>query len=482
VKQRRGVRHVALLEPGAQHLLEFEEGRERLRMTGQETFDGAVEVADAVHQLADRLEARGARDRSVVVVIRGFGVVHHMIELPPASPEIWAPVVQRELRRLEPGLPEPVVIFTPCGTVSRGQQTAHQLLVAAAPRHLLDELRDACAQRRILIDHVTVLPQALRRAYADLDGEAQTTVLLLMLESGPMLGYFHEGELWLIVEPPLTGTEGVQRSNVLREAMERGALHLKQLHRGAGPRRLLMGGPAADQQNLGWHLQEADGDAALEVTSLGTGLPFAGYGALADADADDGLSFGGNGARRQRRHRRVLHSVLGGAVVAALLFAASGVSAMLLQQQRAAEAQRATEARAIQVAPALDLLHTRRSHEQRVNFLSALDSEFLRIERILRELGVAAPAGLRFDALRLNRSGESWAIEVSGTAIGHSTAAAVSALHGFNAQLQRRLQPADAQLADFVYLDEAAAFANGGAAGVRFRLDLSVPAHRQAGT
>src|SRR5205814_873054 len=121
---------------------------------------------DAAQHLAQSLDAIRARRTDVSVAVRGFGVAQHMLSLPPAPDALLTPIVDREMRRLEPGLLEPVIgwMTLAAEVASPGEQTPQrQLSAATAPAALLAAVERAVVASGNVLGHVTVAAAALQQ-------------------------------------------------------------------------------------------------------------------------------------------------------------------------------------------------------------------------------------------------------------------------------------------------------------------------------
>lgn len=476
-------RLVVVLEPAAVHVIDFREASAAIELTGRSRLedlpDSVEEMAAAVASL---IESRGGRGGRVVLALRGYGVRHHLLQLPPAEPAIWAQIVQRETQRLGPAAESPVISFVACGSTDRGGNVQRDLLVGAAPRALVEALTAALRQRQIQLEHLTILPQAIRRALREIEGEdAGAAVLLAMLDGGPLLAFFHEGELRLVIEPPLGGASGDARVNVIHDAIERGLMHMRQQFRGSRPDRLLIAAPAGEEEAISDQLRRRmEGPGALDVKGLGAPESLVALGAILDAEGSEGLDLRAEAGPRKkrtaagrpsraRRHRPVL---VGGVVAAALWsLAGSGLAWARAREVRALESEVASrDARLMEVLP---VLQARRAHDERTELLTALAADDRRLDAMLHGIGAEIPGDVRLESLELRRGLDEWELTVQGTAFSGSSAAALGSIQTLSDRVAGATGAGQAELVDFDYLDVAPAAE--GRPGVWFHLFFRVP-------
>src|SRR5207247_1892752 len=100
---------------------------------------------------------------------------------------------------------------------------------------------DELAAAGIELEHLTPLPQVIQRLYQQSDGSPKPTACYVELPGGPLIAFFHENQLRLVVEPPIGGDTSValQGENLI-EHLDRGNLYLRQQFRGVELGRLLI--------------------------------------------------------------------------------------------------------------------------------------------------------------------------------------------------------------------------------------------------
>ena len=83
---------------------------------------------------------------------------------------------------------------TPIGKAPRGafrNTRPDDLLVAAAPREVVQEIRAALASRGIGLHHLTVLPAAVVRLHEAFLGTADAAAVAVALPNYSVAGFFH---------------------------------------------------------------------------------------------------------------------------------------------------------------------------------------------------------------------------------------------------------------------------------------------------
>lgn len=434
----------ALVAPGGIHLVEYRWKRHGLETLG--TWSDAQPVADAVsgfERLGRLLGARGARGAAVAAVLHGFGARHHLASLPPAEPEVLRPVLMRELARFYPELGDAVVEYVALGRVEVEGRTREEVLAGAAPRAVVLECRDVLAARGYELEHLTVVPQALRRLHEAFVGSHEPTALLLLLGDEPLLGFFHEGRLRLFSEPPKAVGGKLGGVEALVELVERGTLFLR-LEFGATLERVLVRAEPAERARIEAQLRS---ELQLEAAPWGPegGVPgaLAALGAALDAADARGLNLippeHRPPAPTVRMARRL--AVAGATVLVAggLAWGWAGVGAAADAREALARVEHELEARAAPLAVVRAGVDARRAHGERLAFLATTAAERQRVQRVLAEVAAAAPAAIRLDSLVLGRAGDVWQAEVAGVATGASSAQAVRAIDALYRGLGRRI-------------------------------------------
>lgn len=474
----------AVLAPSGAHVVEYRQTRKGLQVV---QFASArvpqADVERAAVELADLLEALGARGGEVSVAVSGFGSCHHILTLPSAPREVLLPVIQREIRRFYPALfsddrRPPVIDYVDIDPSGRSEAQQRELLVGALPRPLLDAVTDALEQRRVRLAHWTILPRAVQRLY-DAYGDADTTAALLLMTPGaPLIGFFHEGELRLFTEPVGAGEAGDVEGIVSH--VERGALFLRQQFRGAAVSQLYAAmSPADEPLELAARIR-----GRLDVPMKRFGPADQPPGALAALGAAlDGAGSGGlNLLPAQMRPASSADRWtrgLAAASAAVLLLAAAwwswgGLSAESQARQRVTELEREIGQRSAAMAPIEPVLRERRAHAQRALVMQLIARRRGEVPAILWPM--THEGRVRIDALAMTRGGEGWQGSVRGTAFGSTSAEATSAADALLRELRQTLGEDAVRLDGLSGADarEAAEDEIAGVATVGFQLSFSV--------
>jgi hypothetical protein len=429
----------AVLAPSGAHVVEYRRTRRGLQVV---RFGSArvrrSEMEQAADELADLLEALGARGGQVALAVSGFGSCHHILTLPNAPREVLTPVVQREMRRFYPHLfvhddRPPVVDFVPIESSGRGGDGGQrELLVGALPRELLDTVARALGRRQISLGSWTILPRAVQRlhdAYGDADN---TAAVLLMTPGAPLLGFFHGGELRLFTEP-VGGNEAGDMEAVLAH-VERGALFLRQQFRGATLSQLHIALPPDEA------LADLRGQVAqrLNASVEPFGPPehppgaLAALGAALDGAGEGGLNLLPPALRPPSaadRWTRTLTAASAAVLLLAVgLWAWGGARAEAEARDRVAAAEAELGGRLAEMAPLRPVLEERRAHAHRAQVMALLAARRAEIPGLLWPL--TASHAVRLDALQLGRSPLGWDGVLQGTSTGRTSAAATAAVDG----------------------------------------------------
>ena len=405
---RRGF--AAVLTPRGVHVVRYERVPGGLRAARYAREEGPYDdPREAAGRLAELVEAEGGRGARLALAVSGFGTFHQVLSLPPAPPELLAPVVARELARLHvfelPGLEDPVTGFARLGPPAGGPQP---VLAAAAPRPLLDALAAALGARRIALEHVTVVPQAVQRLYAAFVAAPGPAVVALLAPDSPVLAAFWQGALRLCWELILRQDGGAPADlTVLADRVRYGRLYLEQEFRPTSPVRVLLAAEPAEREAA---------ERALGATVERLGPEGVGPGALlALGAALDALDEGGLNllpgaparvARAERLARRLAGAGAAVLVTAALWWAWQGLGDAERAARRAEAARRALETRSAALAGIEPVLLERRAHAERVALLESLAGERARVYDVLAAVAAATPAAVRLDSLSLRRGGD----------------------------------------------------------------------------
>jgi len=285
-----------------------------------------VTAHDASVQLTRALAAAGVTHAGVAIALRGFGVVHHVLDLPPGTPDVLTAMVDRELVRLDPSLEDAVSAVVTLSSSPRAValDAASAQLAGAVDSATVRTFERQLAESGHALRHLTALPAAMNRLAEEFDHSEDVSAFVASLPDGFFVAFFLGGAMRLAIEPP--GQDAADDATALAEEVELGVTLLRQQFRGADLDRVTLVG-AVDTVNdaepaLAARLGVPVSRFALRDLSAAA---HAAVGAVLDAASAAPLSLGGDsGAQRQRRERwktRPFRLAWLGAGVAALLFA-----------------------------------------------------------------------------------------------------------------------------------------------------------------
>jgi hypothetical protein len=458
------------------------------RVTGKgievlRAFDQPARI-NSERQAADHLlrilQDAGIRKAAIALTIRGFGVVHHMLGLPPARDELLSPIVDRELKRLEPQLDDPRVGWLGLSTDPAEMTDAppqRQVLAAAVPKHVGDAIGGAISAAGHRLAHFTVLPAAAQRLHEEFVPDGSPSALVVPLHDGGFLGFFVGGALRLAVEPPVPEGEYVDAAAIAEEA-ELGAMFVRQQFRGAQLSRVVVAAPAESFIGAEGVINERLGVPVTRFTvqHLSAGALIA-LGGVIDSRATSPLSLAGAPVRQSAAG--MLGSISLAAVALAIAVGAFTAIEAFRARDAFAELQRARQ----QIdAEAFSLGGIRETADQRRLVRDAIEAMRLS-SRDRRELqnGLSTLAGtvippIRLDSLHLDRGSNGWVSGIAGSVTSESNARSVEVLHEFYRDLPRRLGVEELSLGQLSYADENAE--SGEPGSVRFQISFVIPYSR----
>lgn len=447
----------------------------------ERTFDvpSRIETAsDAADQLLRVLGAAGIDKADVSVALRGFGVVHHVLQLPAAKPELLTPIVEREVRRLEPQLGDATVAWSTLGTSAQAAaaDAGSAQLAAAVPRETVQAFEQRLGATRYRLAHVTAVPAAMVRIAEEFDTPDDVLALITSLPDGVFLGFFLGGALRLVVEPPST-PDAPHDAAALAEEAELGAIFVRQQFRGARVDRATVVGRADAlddaESTLGARLGVPVRRLALRDLSSAAHVAL---GAVLDCHSETPLSLGGASRNReQQRKAGALRSASLAAGMAALLIGTWTVLGAV-QARQATRDLSVARLRVQQDSFGLAGLESTARERKLIRDataalrLAALDRTAL--QETIANLAFAISPGIRLDSLSMMRTDQGWAVVLGGVAPGTTSAHAVQALHDFYQELPRRVSMKGLSLDRLAYVDSTP----GGAMAVRFELSFATPA------
>jgi hypothetical protein len=431
----------------------------------------------ATDHLLRMLEEAGIRKSSIALTVRGFGVVHHILGLPPARDEVLSPIVDRELKRLEPQLDDPRVGWMGLPLDAAEMTDAppqRQVLAAAIPKHVGDAIGGAIVAGGHRLTHLTALPSAAQRLHEEFVPEGGPSALVAPLHDGAFLGFFLGGALRLVVEPPLPEGEYLDAAAIAEE-VELGAMFVRQQFRGAQVARVVVAAPAETfvgaEGVINERLQVPVKRFTIEHLSAGA---LVALGGVIDSRATSPLSLSGAPARQTAAGMLVPISF-----AAVALAVAVGVFTVI-ESFRARDAYAELQKARQQIdAESFGLSGIRETADQRRLIRHAVEAMRLSAQD-RRELqnglstlsGVILPS-IRLDSLQLDRGSNGWISGVAGSVTGESTARSVELLHDFYRDLPRLLGVEELALGQLSYADGNAS--SGESGSVRFQISFVIP-------
>lgn len=458
----------AFVEPHGNYVVEYRRERDGITIVNHQ-YDNrrSIGLAEAGEKLAATIVSSGATRSRLAVAVRGFGSTYQIMMLPPAEPAVLGAVVRRELGRLNPDMESPRVDFVLGGQIDRrrrsrmkGDKAQQEVLVGAAPELALSAFGEELAAAGIELQHLTLLPQVIQRLYERADRSGQATACYVELPGGPVLAFFNEAQLRLIVEPPTGGeTTLADRVQTLAEQLQRGSLYLRQQFRGAELGRLLI---AVEPEESGELLELLRAQLPYQVSvfpgdDARPGALIA-MGAVLDSEAEKGLNLSpfaeAPEAKIERKQRRI--ALLIGGLVSALAILWAGISVVsIVKLSRDVTAQQAAaESRIQTLAPLRVVASARQKHAQSVLYLEAMRLDREHTGEVLRALVRATPPGVQLASLAMDRSGGEWKVQLSGAAFGETGADVLLGIDRLFHNLPREMPMHDLVLSQ---LDEAPA-------------------------
>jgi hypothetical protein len=434
--------------------------------------DGELGAADhLVSVLRNAAIARAA----VSITVRGFGVVHHTLQLPPAKDDILGPIIEREIRRLEPDLGNATIGWVPLPPLDLGSDQVPQrsVLVAAAPRVSIVAFENALSAAGHRLAHLTALPVAMQRVVEEFDDAGGSVAVVAPLPDGAFMGFVLRGALRLVVEPPLPH-EAEHDSGALAEELELGAMFVRQQFRGAQLDRIALVGSReglADAESvLADRLQ-------LPAKHLGvrtlTPAAFAALGSLLDQQSSRPLSLGGGTRGRAAPGTASVLRTASMAAVVALVAVGVWTVTETVRAERAGSAVAAARQRVQQdsfgLAPIRATADQRRLVRDAMAAAQVVAKDRVILQEALAGIAMAVRQPAHIDSLSLHRVEAGWKASLSGSADGPSTGQAVQFAYDAYRELPRR---AKIDSLNLVQLGYSAGTARAGGALVRFQLSF----------
>jgi Tfp pilus assembly protein PilN len=436
-------------------------------------------AAEGASLLANSLAQAGIRNAEIVVALRGFDVVHHLLAFPSAADNILKPNIEREIRNLEPQLVDPVVAWLrlPPEPVAAGEPaTPPQFLVAAIPRGVADAVAGAISSAGHSLLHLTALSVACHRLAEEFVSPTEATALVAQLPDGPYLGFTVGGVVRFVVEPSVKPDDASSEAAALGEEVELGAMFVRQQFHGAQIARATVvvsddAYPEVESAIGAWLGVPV---SRLAVRNLSAGA-LAAFGAILDSRSAQCVSLGGRITRRVEREPPVLQ-------IAAI--ATLALAAMVLIWAVAGALSAGTAARALRIArqqidreshditPLREIAGRRKLVADAVAMMQEVASERKELQRGLAAIFSAVPASVQLDSVSIERVGNGWSAWMAGTVRGQTSDDADRRLNDFYRALPRAVPSDSLTPQQFVHADSA------GVSSVRFQLTFELPSRK----
>ena len=426
----------AFVEPAGVYLIEYRRDRDGITVVKRQSDNRRIlGLAEAGERVATLIKGSGAAQSKLAAAVRGFGSTYQIMMLPPAEPAVLGAVVRRELARINPEMEAPRVDYVLGGQIDRRLRTRpeggtpqREVLVGAAPELALSAFAEEVALGGAELTHLTVLPQVLQRLYERADASTVPTACYVDLPGGPIIAFFHEAQLRLVVEPPISGDDDIPaRVQTLAEHLDRGNLFLRQQFRGVELNRLLI---CVDQN------ESSDLISALRDRLHFPVENFPGpvsepsalicLGAILDGEAEKGLNlspFAESAEDKTARQRRTSVTIAASIVAAAaILWAIFSVASTLRLSAKVENNRKIAVERMSTLAPLRVVAAERQKNAQSLAYLEAVRANESQVQDVLRALVRATPPGIQLTNLTIDRSGTEWSASLAGTAFGDSGA------------------------------------------------------------
>ena len=419
---------------------------------------------------------------TVSVTIRGFGVVHHMLQLPPAKDDILGPIIEREVRRLEPDLGDAIIGWTPLPPLELGGEPVVQrsVLAAAAPRITIAAFEKALGSAGYRLAHVTPLPVAMQRLVDEFDEGGGSVALVGALPDGAFMGFAIGGALRLVVEPPLPN-EAEHESGALAEELELGSMFVRQQFRGAQLDRIALVGSKPNLADVERVLTERLNIPAkpLGVPDLSPGA-FAALGSILDNQSPRPLSLGGESRARAAATAASLLRTASIAAVVAMIAVGTWTVTETFRAEQAKRDVASTRLRVQQdsfgLAPIRATADQRRLTRDAMEAARIVARDRVALQEALAGIATAVRPPVHIDSLSLDRIERGWKAILNGAVDGPSTGQAVQFAYDAYRELPQRVNLDSLNLVHLGYSDSGAV--RSGGAVVRFQLSFVVVTKR----
>jgi hypothetical protein len=421
-------------------------------------------INDLAQQFAQALDGIGARRARVSVAVRGFGSAHHVLSLPPASDRLLRPVVEREMRRLEPDLPTSAfgwITLPGDGNETPESKPQRQLSVGAVPLALVGALESAVTASGNTLQHVTVVAASIQCIKDEFFADNATAAIVAPLPDGAFIGFAVNGALRLIVEPPLDAAgDDAAEIGALAEELELGVVFLRQQFRGAEISRVALLARRDQYANAESVISARIGVPAARLAIAELDAPGAtALGAVLDSRAARPLSVGGQSLTRQGDDAaQLLRLVATAALVLAFAVGAWSVfTAWQVRRTTAAlvVARRQLDQESFGLVPASQTAAQRKLIQDARAAIREVDGDRVELQQAITRIASAAGSPIQLDSLLLDRDTDGWKARLEGRAAGMTNARAVQVLSDFYGALPRQLDVQDLTLETLAYADSA---------------------------
>ena len=446
-----------------------------LEVIRTEEVPGAIGAPTvAVERLVGALQSMGIRRADVVVVVRGFGVAHHILSLPRAADALVTPIAERELRHLEPGLGDAVVGWLPLPDEATSDEgpSQRQVLAAGAPRDLVEAFQEKLPRSGYRLAHFTVLPAAVQRLGGEFLASDGAAAMVSPLMDGAFLGFFLSGALRLVVEPPM-GDEREHDVAALAEETELGAMFVRQQFRGAQLSSVVLavgdGSLPADAEGT-FETRLSVSTRRLEG-ALSAGA-FAAMGGVIDASSSAPLALAGARRREAPSPRSTFERLSWAAVITAI---AAGVFAVFFAYQSRQTAKALADARRKieQQTGGVNAIQQTTDQRQLISDARAAmvfaNKERADLQRTLINTAAAVSPSIRMETLSVGLATDGWTVTIRGTIVAETNGRAVQSLNDFYQSLPQRMTIRDLSLDQLGYGAEL------GMGAVTFQVSFVVP-------
>jgi hypothetical protein len=431
------------------------DGLEVLRTA--DAFTRIESPQEGASQLNRVLAQAGIKRAHVALAVRGFGLVHHHLTFPPATDAVLGSIVDREMRRLEPDLADPVTAWIRLPPEGTDEPEQAQVLAAAIARDVVTAMERSLEAAGHTLEHFTALPAAMHRLAEEFLPVSETTALVAQLPDGPFLGFSVAGAVRLIIEPPVPAEDPLPDSTAVAEETELGAVFVRQqFHGELVAKATLVASPESYTE-----LEEAIGTrlgipvSRLAVQDLNAGA-IAAVGAVLDARAQRSVALGGNTVREAKMTSPALQlGATASLAIAALvgLWAVLGAwdARRLASDLRVARAAIDNESR--RLIPATETAEQRKLVRDAMTAIEGAAGDRNALLRGLTSVADAVTGPIRIDSILVSRGGTGWRTGIGGTVFGATSGHAVQALNDFYRALPRRIAVDSLALEHMFYVD-----------------------------